>query len=51
MKLAQLKQLQENAIPTTLQRSEEFAKIRELIGEKFATDIAIAWQGDARDFQ
>lgn len=51
MKLAQLKQLQENATPATLQRSDEFAKIRELIGDKFATDIAVAWQGDARDFQ
>lgn len=51
MKLTHIRQLRESATPAMLQRSEEFAKIRDLIGDKFANDVAIAWQGDARDYQ
>ena len=56
MKLSQIKQLQEAALrpsqaPDFVERSPEFSKLRELGGEKLAHDVAIAWQGDARDYQ
>lgn len=53
MKLSQIKTLTEERAsqsPDYVQRSPEFAKLRELAGEKLAHDVAVAWQGDAREY-
>lgn len=55
MKLSQIKNLTEQQRPSQapdyVQRSPEFAKLRELGGDKLANDVAVAWQGDARDYE
>lgn len=56
MKLSQIKQLTEAEVrpsqaPDFVQRSPEFQKLKELGGDKLANDVAVAWQGDARDYQ
>ena len=36
---------------TSSSGSPEFQKLKELGGDKLANDVAVAWQGDARDYQ
>lgn len=36
--------------PDFLPRTPEFQQLRDLAGEKLASDIAVAWQGDVKDY-
>ena len=36
--------------PDFLPKTPEFQQLRTLAGDKLATDIAIAWQGDVKDY-
>lgn len=55
MLLSQFAKLTENQDrpsqrPDFLPRTPEFQQLRDLAGDKLANDIAVAWQGDVKDY-